>query len=60
MVIYQKNNEPKIYLCIPHPDSSPEIIKQYVDSLYDGNKNTNLMLQAILYVLSSGMYWGNK
>lgn len=60
MLIYQYNNEPAVYYCIPHPKSSANIINQYISDLYNGENtktNQSYRLQLIAHVLANGLTW---
>lgn len=59
LLVYQLNNEPPVYYCIPNPYSRSEVIKLYLDAMYDGNERTNnsYRLQLINYVCVQVMKW---
>lgn len=57
MVTYKKDNDPVEYICVPHPESAPEINKQYYTTLYNGDPmiNTGYRLSNITYLLSRNL-----
>ena len=58
MLIYQKEGNPKEYICVPHPSSSEEVINEFWYALYDGSdSNENNRLQLITYSLIHTMNW---
>lgn len=57
ILIYQLNNNPKEYICIPDPKSEKEINTLYWNALYNGNAkvNNNERLQLITYLISQNI-----
>lgn len=55
---YQSKGYPKEYICIPNPNSEPDILKKYWDQLYDGSfTNVSNRLQFVTYLISRQMKW---
>ena len=57
MVIYKKKGNPNEYICIPHPNSSKEIIQAYWDALYNGVTDSSNRLQIITFMLTTSLKW---
>jgi hypothetical protein len=59
MVIYQRADDEKEYICIPHPNSATSIKQRFMQALYDGNDKVNVgyRLQVITYLLTGGLKW---
>lgn len=58
LVVYQKQGNPKEYICIPHYKSEQEVMAKFWSALYDGsNINSTERLQLILYQLTYAIKW---
>lgn len=57
MLVYQKESDPKEYICIPHPGSAKEVQDTFWESLYDGTVNSSEKLQLITFVLARQLKW---
>ena len=52
MVVYNKSESSKEYICIPHPNSEKEILQKYWKTLWNGYDNDSARLQIISYLIS--------
>ena len=57
MVVYQKEQNPKEYYCIPSPKSEKDILDTYWTALYNGSGDNSAKLQIIMFVISSELIW---
>lgn len=57
MVIYQKEQGPKEYFCIPNPKSEEDVLNAYWTSLYNGTGDHSAKLQLIMYLISNQLIW---
>ena len=57
MVIYQLDNNPKEFICIPHPNSEAEIRNKFFNALHDGTNDNSYRLQLITLLLSRNLTW---
>lgn len=57
MIVYQKEQSPREYYCIPSPKSEKDILDTYWTALYNGSGDNSAKLQIIMYVISSQLIW---
>lgn len=57
MIIYQKENGPKDYICIPSPNSDKEVTDAFLNNLYNGSGDNSAKLQLFTYLLSRKLNW---
>jgi hypothetical protein len=58
LVDYKTKGTPEEFICIPNPNSDPEILKKYWEQLYNGSySNYSYRLQLITFLLSRQLRW---
>jgi hypothetical protein len=57
MIVYQKEQSPKEYFCIPNPKSAEDVIAAYWTALYNGTGDSSAKLQLIIYLISNQLVW---
>lgn len=57
LIIYNRTGNPTEYICVPHPQSSEEIMGKYWTQLYPGDGDASQRLQLIVYLLTTRVKW---
>ncbi|MBS1652680.1 MAG: hypothetical protein JSU07_11795 [Bacteroidetes bacterium] len=57
LIIYQKEGNPKEYICVPNPNSDKEVSDAYWNMLFNGTNDSSAKLQLISYLLSRRLNW---
>ena len=57
MIVYQKEQSPKEYFCIPSPKSGEDVLAAYWTSLHNGTGDSSSKLQLIIYLVSNQLVW---
>lgn len=57
LIIYQKDTNPKEYICVPNPNSEKEVTDAFWNMLYNGTGDHSAKLQLISYLLSRRLNW---
>ena len=57
MIVYQKEQSPKEYFCIPSPKSGEDVLAAYWTSLNNGTGDHSAKLQLIMYLVSNQLVW---
>jgi hypothetical protein len=57
LMVYQKDENTKEYICIPHPNSEASVKDQYWNTLYNNNTNDPYRMVIIAYNLPKLINW---
>lgn len=57
ILYYEKSGAQKEYICIPHPDSDPNLFGLYWKKLYNGSTYASERLQLLLYLTTKYLNW---